>query len=227
MEEFLLESLGPEWFEKLKEHFDTPWFLQMAGAISSEREKRMVYPQSDDVFRAFKETPFSKVKVIMLGQDPNNSPKEANGIAFDCSNVNYICPSFKKVLEEYDREFPNNFSTDLMNGNILRWCHEGVFMLNTALTVPHKDPGKHQLIWQPFISKVIDLLAWDENPKVFVHLGAEAKKYSHMVRNPHLKFIFEHPAAATYGIPRAWNAPGIFRNINAGLEQLGVQPVEW
>lgn len=228
MKEFLKETMGDEWFAKLEEDFDKPWFTGMAAQIADERDRKMVYPQSDDVFRAFRETPFPTVKVVLLGQDPYNGVNEANGLAFDSTRVKYRPPSWKKVLEVYDEDFPNNFAVDLMEGDLSRWAHEGVFLLNTALTVPHKDPGKHQRIWQPFISRVIDLLAWDERPKVFVFLGNEAKKFSHMVRNPHLKFEFEHPAAACYAVPgRPWNAKGIFRNINAALEQLGQKPVDW
>lgn len=230
MKEYLQESFGPEWYEKLETQFNTPWFLGMASQISAEREKRMIYPASEDVFRAFRETPFSKAKVVMLGQDPYNGPREANGIPFDCSNVSdkYLCPSWKKVLEEYDKEFPTNFSTDLMKGELIRWCHSGVLLLNSALTVPHKDPGRHQRIWEPFTSKVIDILAWDNQPKVFVFLGNDAKKYAHMVRNPHIQFQYEHPAAALYGaVSRPWAAKGIFTTINAALEQLGAQPIEW
>lgn len=100
--------------------------------------------------------------------------------------------------------------------------------MNSALTVPHKDPGRHQKIWAPFTSKVIDLLAWDSRPKVFVFLGKFAKEFAHIVRQPHIAFQFEHPASATYAVPsRPWNADRIFRNINAALEQLGQEPVEW
>ncbi len=80
MKEFLKETLGPEWFSKLEQDIDKPWFQKMASDIAEERNKKMVYPQSDDVFRAFRETPFSKVKVVHCGQDPYNSPKEANGL---------------------------------------------------------------------------------------------------------------------------------------------------
>lgn len=66
---YLKEALGPEWFEKLERDCESPWFRTMAGKIAEERTKKMVYPKSEDVFRAFKETPFSQVKVVMLGQD--------------------------------------------------------------------------------------------------------------------------------------------------------------
>lgn len=227
LSEYLKKQLGDSWHEKLKEHYQSPWFLNIAAQISREREIKMVYPSSDDVFRAFRETPFEKVKVVMLGQDPYNGPREANGIAFDC-NAGYLSPSWRKVLEEYDKEYPSNFSVDLMEGKLVRWCHSGVLLINSALTVPHKDPGKHQKIWQPFISKVIDLLAWDASPKVFVFLGTHAKGFAHIVRQPHLKFMFEHPASACYAVPqRPWAADKIFRNINAALEQLRVEPIEW
>lgn len=230
LKEYLLTSFGQEWFDLLEKDFETTWFMGIAHKLSEERTKKMVYPTSENVFRAFRETPFSQVKVIILGQDPYNGPNEANGIPFDCSQVasRYICGSWKKVLEEYDREFPSNFATDLMAGDLLRWCHSGILLLNSALTVPHKDPGAHQKIWSPFTARIIDILAWSTSPKVFVFLGNDAKKFAHMVRNPHISFQFEHPAAALYGnATRPWAADRIFRNINAALEQLGQQPIEW
>lgn len=227
-QEYLKTSFGEEWYTLLEKEFETPWFLKMAQEVSAERDKKMVYPTSEDVFRAFRETPPSKVKVVHVGQDPYNSPREANGIAFDCSNVKYLCPSWKKVLEEYDREYPNNFATDLMEGNLLRWCHSGVLLMNSALTVPHKDPGKHQRIWQPFTSKIVDLMAWDPRPKVFLFLGNYAKAFAHIVRQPHIAFQHEHPASACYTVPqRPWAADRVFRNINAALEQLGQEPIDW
>src|SRR5260221_10269447 len=120
MKDFLKESMGPEWFSKLEQDFERPWFLGIANQIAEERTKKMVYPQSDDVFRAFRETPFSKAKVIHCGLSPYNGPGEANGIAFDCSGVKYLCPSWKKVLEIYEEDFPNNFAVDLMEGSLLR-----------------------------------------------------------------------------------------------------------
>lgn len=228
LHEYLKVSFGDEWYHLLEKEFDTPWFLNMASQVSEERSKKMVYPASEDVFRAFRETPPSKVKVILLSQDPFNSPREANGIAFDCSNVKYLCPSWKKVLEEYEKEYPTHFATDLMEGNLLRWCHSGVLLMNSALTVPHKDPGKHQKIWAPFTSKIVDLIAWSETPKVFIFLGNHAKTFAHIVRQPHIAFQFEHPASACYSVPpRAWAADRIFRNVNVALEQLGVEPIDW
>lgn len=234
MEELLKEMMGPEWFNLLKEDFSTPWFLEMAGKVANERATKRIYPNSEDVFRAFKLTPPDKVKVIMLGQDPYNGIQggvvEATGIAFDFHRLSnsYVPPSWTKVMEEYNKEFPTSFAPDLMDGDLSRWCANGVLLINTALTVPHKSPGAHKKIWQPFIAKVIDKLSWDSNPKVFVFLGNDAQAFMHIVRQPHIAVKYEHPAAACYASPtRNWNAPFIFTNINLALKQLGQQSIDW
>lgn len=228
MEEYLRGAFGNEWYEFLKEEFRSPWFSELAEAIGAEREKTRVYPPSDDVFRAFRMTPPSRLKVVHLGQDPYNGPGEANGIAFDCRSVKYLAPSWEKVLEEYNKEFPTAFATDLMDGNLDRWCESGVLMINSALTVPHKDPGKHAKLWRPFTSMIIDKLSWEQTPKVFVLLGGQAGAFHTLVRQPHILFRFEHPAAPTYSpYPRPWAADGIFIKINAALKQLGREPINW
>lgn len=186
--------------------------------------------KSDDIVWSYRMTNCKNrgIKSPRDNNSPYNGPREANGIAFDSTRVSYRPPSWRKVLEEYDKEFPNNFATDLMEGNLLRWCHSGVLLINSALTVPHKDPGKHQKMWQPFTSKIVDLMAWSETPKVFVFLGNYAKAFAHIVRQPHIAFQFEHPASACYTVPqRPWAADRIFRNINAALEQLGQEPIDW
>lgn len=224
-ETFLREKMGDEWFELLKKEFDKDYMLKLSEGLKAVRQRKIIYPDAGDIFKAFKMTPFSEVKVCLFGQDPYFKG-EANGLAFDCSKAEQTTPSWDKILKQYTKEFPRHFATDMMEGNLERWAKQGVFLLNVSLTVPRGNPGKHLNHWQPFTSRIMDLLLNDQNPKLFALLGSWAKGIEKWVVPPHGCAVYEHPAYAARQ-ERDWKADNFFFKINDFLEKEGRGKIDW
>lgn len=221
----LTDKLGQEWFDILKDEFDKPHMVKLSEGLKEARRRKVIYPEPENIFRAFEYTPFSKVKVIWIGMDPYNKG-EANGLSFDCSRVDYLTPSWRKIFDEYDKTYPTHFAVDLMDGSLKRWAEQGVFLLNAALTVPKGEPGKHLKHWKPFTEKVLQLLAQDKNPKVFVALGKNAEELLKDNHGEHALLIREHPAyAARQG--RLWDGNWIFHQINNEFIKHNVDTIDW
>lgn len=226
MEQKIIDRVGPSWAKVIGQEFNQPYMKEQQEAIKAAKARTQVYPESGLIFRAFRETPFEEVKVVWLGQDPYPTPGQATGLAFECGTTK-VSPSMKQIQMAYDEEFPTNFATDIMEGNLERWAKQGVLLLNTALTVEHLQSGSHTHLWEKFISKVIQALIDDRGrPKVFVLLGNDAKRFQNWVTVPHFVVFREHPQAANYQ-HRKWEHGKIFTTINAFLKQNGIPQIDW
>lgn len=197
--------------------FQSDYMKNLAKKLSEARKTKTIYPAQADLFRAFKLTPFEKVRVIWLGQDPYNSPNEATGLSFDCSRVS-LTPSMRKIIDGYTQVYPNSFNVDLMDGNLTPWANQGVLLINAALTVRKHEPGSHMGHWRPFTLEVLRLLSEDPVPKAFVALG----KFAEELIRPfavfnHRLFVREHPAYAARQA-RPWVHENLFEAVNAFLE---------
>lgn len=219
------ELTGRTWGDALAPYLPDEYMDNIGEKVHSERQISEVYPESKNIFRAFKETPFDEVKVVMLGQDPYNSPAgQATGLAFDCGVR--MSPSIQKMLEIYQEDYPNGFAGPFFDGKVGQWAEQGVFLFNAALTVRKGNPGSHVKLWQKFAVTVIDVLRQSHSPIAFVVLGNDAKKIVPTVPAPHFGFFYEHPAAASYA-DRKWNAKGIFLGINKFVKQHHGEEINW
>jgi uracil-DNA glycosylase len=222
-EEKLRRRLGDEWYEAIGEEFDKPYMAELQEKVNIDRTRKIVYPPPKDVFRAFRLTQPSKVKVVMLGQDPYNDGC-ATGLAFECGTP--FTPSFKKIYEVYENDFPSHFNIHLMEGKLEHWAEDGVFLLNVSLTVPKKDPGRYLKYWEPFTRKAIEHLIFHQNPKVFVLMGSFARKFREWITLPHFALEYEHPAFAARE-SRPWDASGMFKTIDKFLTDNKITPIDW
>jgi uracil-DNA glycosylase len=220
----IIEHIGESWYNVIGEEFNKPYMVELRTKLSKARDVTTVYPKGELVFRAFRETPFDKVKVVWFGQDPYHDGS-ATGLAFECGKK-YLTPSWKQVLKAYEAEFPHNFATDLLEGELSRWASNGVLLLNTALTVEQGVANSHTNLWSKFTNVVIEALIADRRPKVFAMLGKKAQRYQNWVTVPHYSVCREHPQAANYE-NRDWDHGKIFTTINAILKQNGVGEVDW
>lgn len=224
-ERLLLDKLGEGWFHLLKDEFEQDYMKKLSHGLKVARMNKTIYPAPENIFKALKLTPFNNVKVVWLGQDPYHNGS-ANGLAFDCSISGSLNPSMNKILKVYEKEYPNHFNVNLMDGKLEHWARQGVLLLNVSLTVPKGEPGKHIKHWEPFTTKILNLLLDDDRPKLFVCLGKWAKGIANHVYPPHGVAEYEHPAAACYA-GRDWNAEGIFGKINDFLKKEGMTEIEW
>lgn len=184
-----------------------------------------IYPQQDEVFKAFTLTPFDKVKVVILGQDPYHDGN-ADGLAFSCKER--ISPSLTKVFEGLNIPY-DKFKPVTLEG----WAEQGVLLLNTALTVEKGYPRSHvDRGWEFFIGRALRELLVDNNPKAFVLWGNDAQQHFDdicrvdMTQLPHKVFESEHPAAAAYG-DRPWTGASTLRLTNGFLVSSNLEPINW
>ena len=161
----LEQNLGKEWYNILKEEFTKPYMVNLANLVADRRSKNTVYPPSCDVFNAYKLTPYSKVKICIIGQDPFINPMEAHGLAF--STKGRITPTITKIREALDKPI----STDLTP-----WVNQGVMLLNSVLTVDSGKSGSHKGFgWESFIVKTIEEL--DKKGIIFMLWGRDAQSF--------------------------------------------------
>ncbi len=219
----MIDQLGKEWFEKIGGEFKKPYMDVIRKRVREARAKTVVYPATENVFRAFRMTPFSQVQVVMIGQDPYHNGN-ATGLAFDCG-LN-PSPTIDQMYWAYNQQFPDNFSTDIMEGKLERWATGGVLLLNTSLTVEKGSPGSHRLTWMTFIQAVLRALCADQRQKVFILLGRDAEAVRPFITAPHRFLYREHPQAANYQ-NRKWEHKDVFLVANKILKASGQEPINW
>lgn len=216
-------GLPPDWRRILANELEAAYFKALQEFVAKEREEYAVYPPESDVYNAFQLTPFKKVKVLLLGQDPYHDEGQAHGLAFSVRPGVKPPPSLRNILKELHQELgcriPNN-------GCLEPWALQGVMLLNAVLTVRAHEPASHQgMGWEKFTDAVIRKLSERDDPLVFVLWGGFARKKSKLIDTDRHKVIESaHPsplsAAKFFG-----SKP--FSKINAALKQMGKDEIDW
>lgn len=238
----LIERIGISWYRKIGRLFDEGKLIALSEKVAQRRALGVVYPESKDVFNAFKLTPFETVKVVILGQDPYHDGN-ADGLAFSCKNN--ISPSLKVILEEIDRElhWPDSKIVEECYlstiGSLAYWAKQGVFLLNTSLTVDKGVAGSHSGFgWELLIKKTLEVLIEDDKPKVFLLWGVHAQRLFDNIKDKeqdkkhHLILKTAHPVAEIYkaqGKPISGSFYGtkIFIDTNEFLKKHKQTPIIW
>jgi uracil-DNA glycosylase len=227
MGHLLLEDrLGTSWAEMLQEEIKKDYFKRVAGILKNERIKYQIYPKSQDVFKAYRLTPYDTVKVVVVGEDPYYNEGQANGLAFSVNNtLEEFPPSLKNIFKEIERDL------DIMNlnwnGDLSSWAEQGVFLLNTCLTVRQGNPASHSDIgWQNFTKKSIELLNISPVPIVFMLWGSHGKSYKPYIDGSH-HCILETSHPSQLSSYRGFNGCGHFSKCNEFLEKHNLKPINW
>jgi len=208
----------------MAEEFGKPYFQKLSAFVREEYQKYKIYPPGGKIFNAFDSCPFDQVKVVILGQDPYHGPNQANGLAFSVSNGVPIPPSLKNIYKELKADLgvepPGH-------GNLERWAHQGVLLLNATLTVRRGAAGSHQgKGWELFTDAVLRILSEQQEGLVFILWGAYAKRKGALIdRSKHYVIESAHPSplSATSGF--FGSRP--FSKANAYLESKGKKPIDW
>lgn len=228
----LLEDLfSSSWVDALGESFfSSTGFAYIGNYIGKLRQTTTVYPDRNDVFRAFKLTPFNEVKCVILAMDPYPIEGQADGLVFSNSKSNTISPSLKNILKEIDNEFPEN--KDIITHGRLdlqdlsRWSKQGVLLLNAALTVEKGKAGSHLELWRPFTVKILQVLN-TKNEIIWLLLGKEAQGYKKYITNKtHTILEAAHPAVHCYG-GSGFLGSNVFKECNVELELRNKQIIQW
>lgn len=216
--------IGNDWDLVLADEFKKDYFLEIKDFVDSEYESKTVYPPYEEIFNAFRLTPLSDVKVVILGQDPYHEPGQAHGLAFSTPEGRPIPRSlkniFKEINEEYDYPVPES-------GCLESWAKQGVFLLNTVLTVEKGNANSHSKCgWQTFTDNVIKILDGQEQPIVFLLWGKQAEKKKELINNPnHLVLVTSHPSP--FSARRGFFGSNHFKLANEFLKENKKEEIDW
>lgn len=221
--------IEPSWKEALKAEFEKPYFSALREFVRDEYKSGTVYPPPRFIFRAFALTPFDKVNVVILGQDPYHGPRQANGLAFAVHEGVAPPPSLQNIFKELMHDLvPRQQGAPLLQtGDLERWAKQGVLLLNATLTVRAGTPGSHQHKgWEEFTDAVIRVLNDTKERVVFILWGNYAKqKGAHIDRSKHCVIESAHPSpfAAAHGF--FGSRP--FSKTNEYLSRHDKKPIDW
>lgn len=214
------------WRGRLQGEFDSEYFGSLASFVRNAYRTGTVYPPGGKIFEAFNLTPFDKVKVVIIGQDPYHGPNQAHGLCFSVRPGVEVPPSLVNIYKELDAEYPGGgFSA--RNGDLSGWAAQGVLLLNATLTVAAGCAGSHQgKGWERFTDAAIAALATEREGLVFMLWGSYAQRKGAMIdRRRHL--VLEAPHPSPLSAFRGFFGCGHFRRCNEYLESRGVEPVKW
>ena len=218
-------KIEESWKKILEKEFDEKYFEELISFVKSEYQKSTVYPPAKFIFNAFNLTPFNKVKVVILGQDPYHGPNQANGLAFSVNDNIPTPPSLINIYKEIESDL--GIRTKNKNGNLENWAKQGVLMLNATLTVRSAQAGSHQNKgWEKFADAVIKILSDQKENLVFILWGAYAQKKGSVIdENKHMVIKSAHPSPLSAYNGFFGSKP--FSQTNTYLIFNGEQPIEW
>ena len=213
-----------EWKTIIGAEFEKEYYRKLGKFVNYEYQKGTVYPEKDDIFTAFRLTPLSKVKVVILGQDPYHEPGQAHGLAFSVKPGVEIPPSLVNIYKELHDDL-GCYIPD--NGYLGKWAEQGVLLLNTVLTVRAHQALSHRGVgWETFTDAVITAVNQIDRPIVFLLWGSPAQRKAEMLNNPkHLVLKAPHPSPLS--AYRGFFGCRHFSTANRFLTEHGIDPIDW
>lgn len=220
-----MAMIDNDWLLCLQDEFKKPYYKELYQFVRQEYNTRVVYPPADDIFNAFHFTPLSKVKVLILGQDPYHGEHQAHGLCFSVlPEQPELPPSLQNIYKELQDDLgcyiPNN-------GYLKKWADQGVLLLNTVLTVRAHQAGSHQgKGWEHFTDAIIQAVNEQDRPIVYLLWGKPAQSKISMLTNPkHLILIAPHPSPLS--AYRGFFGCKHFSKTNEFLKEKGIEPIDW
>lgn len=218
-------KIEPGWKQALNNEFDRPYFQQVVTFLKIERAQgKTIYPPGALIFNAFDKTPFDKVKVVILGQDPYHGPGQAHGLSFSVQPGVKPPPSLVNIYKELQTDIGLPTPT---SGNLDHWAEQGVLLLNAALTVRANEPASHAKIgWADFTNAVINKLSDEKTGIVFLLWGRFAhEKQSLIDETRHFVLKAAHPSP--FSADKGFFGCKHFSKTNEILSKQGIDPIDW
>ncbi|MEG1992736.1 MAG: uracil-DNA glycosylase [Acetivibrio sp.] len=218
-------AIENDWLNCIGEEFKKPYYKELYQYVKSEYASSTVYPPAEDIFNAFHFTPLSKIKVMILGQDPYHNENQAHGLSFSVlPEQKEIPPSLQNIYKELKEDcgcsIPNN-------GYLRKWAEQGVLMLNTVLTVRAHQANSHQGHgWETFTDAVIQAVNAQDRPIVYLLWGRPAQNKIPMLTNSK-HFILKAPHPSPLSAYRGFFGCHHFSQTNEFLIQNGIDPIDW
>lgn len=216
--------IGNDWDEILKPIWKSPGFHNFMNIVKEKYKENTCFPEYNNIFNALKLTPYSKVKVVILGQDPYHGVGEAHGLSFSVQDGIKKPPSLKNIFKELHDDLGFD---EPESGNLEKWAKEGVLLLNSVLTVEKDKAASHKdLGWNLFTDHIIKLLNQKETPIVFILWGNFARsKRAFITNEKHLVIESVHPSP--FSVYNGFFGSKPFSKTNDFLIKTGQTPIDW
>jgi uracil-DNA glycosylase len=223
-----MQAVNPQieegWKQVLMDEFQSPYFSELKGFLVEEKKKYTIYPPGRLIFNAFQRTPFDRVKVVILGQDPYHGRGQAHGLCFSVPQGIPPPPSLVNIFKELQSDLGIPVPT---HGNLEKWAGQGVLLINATLTVRDSQAGSHQKKgWETFTNQVIKNLSEHKNGIVFLLWGRYAQAKESLIdgsRHLVLKSAHPSPLSAYNGFFGCKH----FSRTNQYLEEQGLTGIDW
>jgi len=219
-------KIEPSWKAELKEEFKKPYFLQIATFLKTEKAlNKVIYPPGTLIFNAFNQTPFNKLKVVIIGQDPYHGAGQAHGLSFSVQNGIKPPPSLVNIYKEIQRDI--GIAMPKEYGNLTNWAQQGVLLLNAALTVRDGEPFSHAKFgWADFTDSVIQKISDNKKGIVFLLWGKFAQDKQVLIdETKHHVLKAAHPSP--FSADKGFFGCKHFSKTNEFLVKEGHQPIDW
>ncbi|SHN26640.1 uracil-DNA glycosylase [Gracilibacillus kekensis] len=216
--------LKNDWADILKSEFEKEYYLRLRDFLKQEYQQYTVYPQMYDIYNALHYTPFHKVKVVILGQDPYHGPNQAHGLSFSVKPEVDIPPSLKNIYKELQADIGCSIPD---HGYLVKWAEQGVLLLNNVLTVRAGQAHSHQKKgWERVTDHVITSLNEKTTPVVYLLWGAAAQKKQALIDSSK-HFIIKSPHPSPLSAHRGFFGSKPFSKTNDLLKQQQLTPIDW
>lgn len=228
-------NIEPSWAETLQGEFDKEYFVRLTQFVREEYSHNTCYPPGNEIFNAFNLCPVDKVKVVILGQDPYHGPGQAEGLCFSVKTGIALPPSLVNIFKEIKEDIGTvpQVITDasgrqMYDGSLRHWAEQGVFLLNTCLTVREHEAFSHSKHgWETFTDAVITTISRECPHVVFMLWGGPARSKKKLVdtqKHLILESVHPSPLSANRG---GWFGNHHFSRCNEWLASQGLTPIEW
>ena len=223
-----MQSVNPRieesWKTVLQDEFNAPYFLALSEFLREEKKNHTVFPPGPEIFAAFNHTPFNRVKVVILGQDPYHGPGQAHGLCFSVPDGIAQPPSLVNILKEIESDLGIPATK---KGNLVHWAGQGVLLVNAILTVRANEPASHQNKgWEIFTDAVIKSLSERRKNLVFLLWGNYAQAKEKLIDN-NRHFILKAAHPSPLSASRGFFGCRHFSRTNELLEEQGLKGIDW
>ncbi len=217
-------KIEQSWLNRLNIEFEKSYFVRLKSFLMDERKSFNIFPKGNHIFEAFNRTPFENVKVVLLGQDPYHGFGQAHGLCFSVQKGVKLPPSLKNIYKEMEADLGMKLSD---SGDLSSWADQGVFMLNSTLTVRENTPGSHQNQgWEIFTDEVIKLISTEKKNVVFILWGKFAQSKSSLIDgSKHLILQAAHPSP--FSAYNGFFGCKHFSKTNEYLKKNGMKTINW
>lgn len=217
-------QIDQSWLNILAGEFNKSYFKSLEYKILEERKRYTVYPEVSRVYAAFDSTPFEKVRVVIIGQDPYHGLGQANGLSFSVSKGIKLPPSLKNIYKELESDLNLPIA---VHGDLQKWASQGVLLLNAFLTVRQSAPASHRKFgWEIFTDKVIESISDKRQGIIFLLWGNFARSKKELIdQNKH--FVLEAPHPSPFSAHSGFFGCGHFSRVNEILRDQSKTTIDW